>query len=45
MLGKELDVSLGVAIALVAVYPLLLALTGFYLPAERRMLKRLLPAR
>ncbi len=40
VLGKELDVSLGVAIALVAVYPLLLALAGFYLPAERRMLKR-----
>ena len=34
-----------VAIALVAVYPLLLALAGFYLPAERRMLRRLLPAR
>jgi O-antigen/teichoic acid export membrane protein len=45
VLGKELDVSLGVAIALVAVYPLLLALTGFYLPAERRMLRRILPAR
>jgi hypothetical protein len=27
------------------VYPLLLALTGFYLPAERRMLRRILPAR
>ena len=45
VLGKELDVSLAVAIALVAVYPLLLALAGFYLPAERRMLRRILPAR
>jgi O-antigen/teichoic acid export membrane protein len=45
VLGKVLDVNLGVAIAIVAVYPLLLALTGFYLPAERRMLRRLLPAR
>jgi O-antigen/teichoic acid export membrane protein len=45
VLGKVLDVPLGVAIALVAVYPLLLALVGFYLPAERRRLRRLLPAR
>ena len=45
VLGKELDVGLAVAIALVAVYPLLLALAGFYLPAERRMLRRMLPAR
>jgi O-antigen/teichoic acid export membrane protein len=45
VLGKVLDVSLGVAIALVAAYPLALALTGFYLPAERRMLRRLIPAR
>ena len=44
VLGKELDVGLAVAIALVAVYPLLLALAGFYLPAERRMLRRILPA-
>ena len=43
VLGKELDVGLAVAIALVAVYPLLLALAGFYLPAERRMLRRMLP--
>ena len=33
VLGKVLDVSLGVAIALVAAYPLALALAGFYLPA------------
>ena len=45
VLGKELDVGLGVAIALVAVYPLLLALAGFYLPAERAILRRLIPAR
>jgi O-antigen/teichoic acid export membrane protein len=45
IVGKELDVGLAVAIAFVVAYPLLLALAGFYLPAERRMLKRLLPAR
>jgi O-antigen/teichoic acid export membrane protein len=45
VLGKVLDVPLGVAIAIVAVYPLLLAVAGFYLPAERRVLRRLIPAR
>ena len=45
VLGKVLDVPLGVAIALVAAYPLVLALAGFYLPAEWRLLRRLLPAR
>jgi len=45
VLGKVLDVPLGAAIAIVAAYPLLLALAGFYLPAERRLIRRLLPAR
>jgi O-antigen/teichoic acid export membrane protein len=43
VLGKLLDAPLGVALALTAAYPLLLALLGFYLPAERRRLRRLLP--
>jgi len=45
VLGKLLDVSLPLAIAIVIVYPLALALGGFYLPAERRILRRLIPAR
>jgi O-antigen/teichoic acid export membrane protein len=45
VLGKVLDVSLPLAITLVAAYPLALALTGFYLPAERKILRRLIPAR
>jgi O-antigen/teichoic acid export membrane protein len=36
--------SLPLAFALTLVYPLVLAAFGFYLPAERRRLKRLLPA-
>jgi hypothetical protein len=43
VLGKLLDVPLGLAVGLTAVYPLLLALLGFYLPAERRRLRQLLP--
>jgi hypothetical protein len=43
VLGKILDAPLGIALALTAAYPLLLALLGFYLPAERRRLKALLP--
>ncbi|MFL6020291.1 MAG: lipopolysaccharide biosynthesis protein [Gaiellaceae bacterium] len=43
VLGKALDVPLGVALALTAAYPLLLLPLGFYLPAERRRLRRLLP--
>jgi len=31
------------ALTLTAAYPLLLGLLGFYLPAERRRLRRLLP--
>jgi hypothetical protein len=41
--GKLMDAPLGVALALTAAYPVLLALLGFYLPAERRRLRRLLP--
>jgi O-antigen/teichoic acid export membrane protein len=41
--GKVLDVPLGIALVLTAAYPLLLAVLGFYLPAERRRLRRLLP--
>jgi O-antigen/teichoic acid export membrane protein len=41
--GKALDVPLGVALALTAAFPLVLLLLGFYLPAERRRLRRLLP--
>jgi len=43
VVGKALDVRLGVALVLTAAYPLLLAALGFYLPAERRRLRRLLP--
>jgi O-antigen/teichoic acid export membrane protein len=42
LLGKALDVSLPVALALVAVYPLVLAALGFYLPAERSRLRQIL---
>ncbi|HEU5279196.1 MAG TPA: oligosaccharide flippase family protein [Gaiellaceae bacterium] len=41
--GKLLDVPLGVALVLTAAFPLLLLLLGFYLPAERQRLRRLLP--
>jgi len=44
VLGKVLDVSLGVAIAIVAAFPVVLAVAGFYLPVERRLLRRLIPA-
>jgi O-antigen/teichoic acid export membrane protein len=37
-IGRALDVPLGVAILLVAAYPVALALLGFYLPAERARL-------
>jgi len=43
VVGKLTDAPLGVALALTAAYPVLLALLGFYLPAERRRLRRLLP--
>ena len=41
--GKLLDAPLGIALALAAAYPLLLLPLGFYLPAERRRLRRFLP--
>jgi O-antigen/teichoic acid export membrane protein len=41
LVGKLLDVSLPVALALVAAYPLVLAPLGFYLPAERARLRRM----
>jgi O-antigen/teichoic acid export membrane protein len=43
LLGKLLDAPLAVALVLTAAYPLLLALLGFYLPAERKRLRGLLP--
>jgi O-antigen/teichoic acid export membrane protein len=43
VLGKLVDAPLVLALALTAVYPLLLALFGFYLPVERKRLRRLLP--
>jgi O-antigen/teichoic acid export membrane protein len=41
--AKALDVPLAVAIALALAYPLLLLPLGFYLPAERARLRRLVP--
>jgi O-antigen/teichoic acid export membrane protein len=43
VIGKLLDVPLPVALALTAAFPLVLLVLGFYLPAERRRLRRLLP--
>jgi O-antigen/teichoic acid export membrane protein len=43
-IGQALPNSLLVAAALTTAYPLLLAAFGFYLPAERKRLRRLLPA-
>jgi len=43
-IGQALPHSLVLAFALTAAYPLLLATVGFYLPAERKRLRRLLPA-
>ncbi|HLY86521.1 MAG TPA: oligosaccharide flippase family protein [Gaiellaceae bacterium] len=42
--GKLLPRSLLLAFGLTLAYPLALGLLGFYLPAERRRLRRLLPA-
>ena len=42
--GKAMPHSLGLAFAMTAAYPIVLAAFGFYLPAERRQLRRLLPA-
>jgi O-antigen/teichoic acid export membrane protein len=44
IVATVVHVSLPVAIALVAVYPLALALLGFYLPSERALLRRLYPS-
>jgi O-antigen/teichoic acid export membrane protein len=43
VLGKLLDVPLGVALVMTAAFPLVLLLLGFYLPAERKRLRRFLP--
>src|SRR5438132_1403691 len=43
LLGKLLDVPLALALALTVAYPFLLGVLGFYLPAERRRLRALLP--
>jgi hypothetical protein len=42
--GKTMSQSLALAFVLTAVYPLVLLPLGFYLPAERKRLRRLLPA-
>ncbi|HEY2327789.1 MAG TPA: oligosaccharide flippase family protein [Gaiellaceae bacterium] len=43
VVARATGMSLAPSFALVAVYPLVLALVGFYLPAERARLKRLQP--
>jgi O-antigen/teichoic acid export membrane protein len=43
VLARTADVPLGVSLALVALYPLVLIPLRFYLPAERARLRRLLP--
>ena len=43
-IGKALPQSPPLAFARTAAYPLALAAFGFYLPAERKRLRRLLPA-
>jgi O-antigen/teichoic acid export membrane protein len=43
-LGEALPHSILLAFVLTAAYPLVLAPLGFYLPAERKRLRRLLPA-
>jgi O-antigen/teichoic acid export membrane protein len=43
VVGKALDAPLPLALALAGAYPLVLALLGFYLPSERRRLRRLFP--
>jgi O-antigen/teichoic acid export membrane protein len=44
VVGKSLHVPLAGAVALTAVYPLILLPLGFYLPVELRRLRALLPA-
>jgi len=43
VLGKVVHAPLAVALGLTAAYPFALGVLGFYLPAERRRLRRLLP--
>jgi O-antigen/teichoic acid export membrane protein len=43
ILGKLSHAPLPVALVLTAAFPLVLLVLGFYLPAERRRLRRLLP--
>jgi hypothetical protein len=43
VLGTSLNVPLVVAVLLVLVYPFLLIPLGFYLPAELKRLRRLVP--
>jgi O-antigen/teichoic acid export membrane protein len=43
-IGKGMPHSLALAFVLTAAYPLVLAPLGFYLPDERKRLRRLLPA-
>ncbi|MDX6409235.1 MAG: hypothetical protein QOE13_2306 [Gaiellaceae bacterium] len=43
VVGKALDAPLPVALGLTAAFPLVLLLLGFYLPAERQRIRRLLP--
>jgi O-antigen/teichoic acid export membrane protein len=44
ILGSALHVPLAAAVVLVLSYPVVLALLGFYLPAELQRLRRLVPA-
>ncbi len=43
LIGRYAGVPLAVAIVLAAVYPLLLLAVGFFLPAERKRLRQLVP--
>jgi O-antigen/teichoic acid export membrane protein len=43
VLGKLIGGQLALALGLTAAYPVVLALLGFYLPSERRRLRRYLP--
>jgi O-antigen/teichoic acid export membrane protein len=43
VLGKVVHAPLALALGLTAAYPFALGVLGFYLPAERRRLRRLLP--
>jgi O-antigen/teichoic acid export membrane protein len=43
VVGKLTHVGLALAIVLALAFPVALALAGFYLPGERRRLRRLLP--